>query len=169
MALGTTKCKNILLFGSVGAADENIEIGDLIVCKHAVNGLGTPFYMTDGGIDSENLMGKPIYPDEEFTLRLKNIAGKNAHFVPVFSTDSVFCQFAHMEDITGFGAKAMDMEASAVFCAAYLTGAKAAALFAVSDSTAKNKSLVSGREDSELSFYRNVRKTVIPEIIDKLF
>jgi len=170
LALGVTACKNILLLGSVGAADENIEIGDLIVAKHAVNGLGTPFYMMQDSITSDNLMGKNILPDEKFTERLLGTVGKDKyHFVPVFSTDSVFCQFAHMDEIKEFGAKAMDMEASAVFCAANLAGIKAAALFAVSDSSAKNKSLVSGRQEQELEHYRKVRKTLIPEIINKLF
>lgn len=169
LALGTTKCKNVLLLGSVGAADENFEIGDLIVAKSAINGLGTPFYMMQDCISGENMMGKEIFPDKDFAEKVLATIDKNCHHASVFSTDSLFCQFAHMDEIMGFGAKAMDMEAAAVFCAANLAGIKAAALFAVSDSTAKNKSLVSGRQEDELSHYRNVRKKIIPEIIHKLF
>lgn len=169
LALGTTKCRNVLLLGSVGASDEKIEIGDLIVASSAVNGLGTPAYMIKDSISSENLMGKEFFPDKEFAEKIKKAIDGKYHNAPVFSTDSVFCQFAHMDEISWFGAKAMDMEASAVFCAASLIGIKAAALFVVSDSTAKNKSLVSGRQEEELAHYRNVRKNIVPELIKKLF
>ena len=118
LALGTTKCKNLLLLGSAGSSDENVNIGDLVVAESAINGLGTPFYMEDEKINSQNLMGKAYYPDEELKNRLINVVEKtNCKIYPVFSTDSVFCQFCHMQEIIDSGAKVIDMEASAVFCA----------------------------------------------------
>ena len=54
---------------------------------------------------------------------------------------------------------------AAAFCASEILGLKTAALFHVSDSTARKKSLLGGRSDAELAAHEHKKDLVIPEIV----
>ena len=64
LSLGTTKCKNILFIGSVGALDENINLGDIVIPEYSICGEGASRYLNDNLKDE---FGKKEYPSKEFT------------------------------------------------------------------------------------------------------
>ena len=45
LALGVTKCKNIIFVGSVGSLDEDIGIGDIVIPQYSICGDGASRYI----------------------------------------------------------------------------------------------------------------------------
>ena len=140
LSLGTTKCKNILFIGSVGALDENINLGDIVIPEYSICGEGASRYLNDNLKDE---FGKKEYPSKEFTERLLNIVNKQNnikyHYVPNYTVDTIFTEYIHIDKIIGMGAKTIEMETSALFKASKLLNMNVTALFLVSDNTIINK------------------------------
>ncbi len=63
----------------------------------------------------------------------------------------------------------IEMETASAFRAAEIAGLKIGAIFSVSDNTVTNKSLISGRTESDRVYRRFVRNNLFPEIIIKVF
>ena len=61
------------------------------------------------------------------------------------------------------------METAAAFSAAKLMGIPMVAIFSVSDNTVANKSLISGRTQSEMDYRHFVRRGMFPQIILSMF
>lgn len=170
LSLGTTKCKNILFIGSVGALDENINLGDIVIPEYSICGEGASRYLNDNLKDE---FGKKEYPSKEFTERLLNIVNKQNnikyHYVPNYTVDTIFTEYIHIDKIIGMGAKTIEMETSALFKASKLLNMNVTALFLVSDNTIINKSLYSGRTKEEKEYRKKVKNEIIPNIIIELF
>ncbi|MBN1646949.1 MAG: hypothetical protein JW874_02850 [Spirochaetales bacterium] len=75
-----------------------------------------------------------------------------------FSIDTVFAQFAFLDEIQALGCNVIEMETAAAFRAAEIAGISLAALFSVSDNILNKKSLVSGRTPAEREYRRMVKK-----------
>lgn len=91
------------------------------------------------------------------------------HVGRTFSTDSVFAQYAHVEEILKMGCNVIEMETASAFRAAQTAGLKLTALYSVSDNTVLNKSLLSGRTEQDMQYRRFVRANLFPEILLKVF
>ena len=83
---------------------------------------------------------------------------------PVFCTDSIFCEYSHLDFIKSFGAKLIEMETSSFYLMADLMEKPAIALMAVSDNSANGDPLV-GRTEEQKRLYNITRKQVIPKMI----
>ena len=169
LALGLTSCKNLLFVGSAGSLDENIKIGDLVVPKYSICGDGASRYINK---NMEDEFGKKEYPSKNYTEKLlsviKNIQDVKCHYVPNYSIDTIFAQFAHMDDIIDYGAKTIEMETSVLFKCGECLNINITALFCISDNTILNKSLYSGRTETENEYRHRVRDELIPQIIVEL-
>jgi len=152
LALGVTGCKKIVFVGSAGALNEGIGIGDIVIPEYSVCGDGASRYIAGDVLAEGDIFGAKAYPDAG--MYHKTIAavehacrdrGVRWHIGRNFSIDTIFAQFAHIDEIVRMGCNVIEMETAAAFRAAGLAGIPTAALFSVSDNTVTNKSLVSGR------------------------
>lgn len=173
LALGVSECKNLIFIGSVGSLNKDINIGDLVVPTYSVCGDGACRYLNE---NLEDDFLKKHEPNKEITDCLISVAKEEAikrnikfHNVPNFSIDTIFAQFLYIDEILNQGCEVIEMETAALFKAAQIANIKATALFCVSDSTVKNKSLYSGRLESENKYRHQVRFDVMPYILFKTF
>ena len=86
---------------------------------------------------------------------------------PVFCTDTVLCEYAHMDFIKSFGVRLIEMETSSFYLMADLLEKPAIALLVVSDNSATGESLVT-RTKEQVEIYNASRFKVIPEILIKI-
>lgn len=179
LGLGVTPCENILFIGSVGALNEKINIGDIIIPNCSITGDGISKYLTMDNLKQANTFGEKTYPNKElYDLCCdvsKKICEKNNvswHSLQNFSIDTIFAQFAYIEEIKNMGCDTIEMETSALFRASEIAELKACSIFTVSDNTIKNKSLYSGikQKDKEAKHYGRYKLTplIILEILKKL-
>jgi len=172
LALSLTDCKKAIFIGSVGALDARMSIGDIVIPEYSVCGDGASRYLTDKPLKDYDPFGEKSYPDPELYRLMHDIAerlcresGVSFHTGKTFSIDTIFAQFARMDEILAMGCDTIEMETAAAFRAAKLAGVRLAALFSVSDNAAQRKTLISGRTEAEMALRREVRKTVIPKIL----
>lgn len=176
LALGLTACEKCIFVGSVGALDENMMIGDIAVPTVSLSGDGVSRYLLSGSLGENDAFGREARPDAawnelllkqtEWIAKAENV---RFHKVKNFSIDTVFAQFARIDEILALGCNTVEMETAAAFLAAEMAGYKMAALFSVSDNTLLRKSLMGGREEEERLYRKRVRYSVFPKIICSCF
>lgn len=169
LQLGLTNCKRVLVIGSVGAIDEQLNIGDILIPEYAMSGDGVCRYLTG---DFHDMFGEKIYPDTKFSHEIYDIAKKicgeedvKIHKANLFTVASSFSQFIYIDRLRKFEAQALDMESAAAFYAAKIAGISISGIFQVSDNIVENKSLYGGRTSEEMDYRRQVRKLIFPKII----
>jgi len=127
-----TKCKAVVYSGAIGALQENIRIGDIIVPTGAVRGEGVSKYFIE-----ENY---PAVADYGLTKILSNTLDQtyrkcdiNIHHVPIFTTDSFtaetpeFLEQWKSNDLLG-----IEMETSVMYVLGSLFAMKIASFHVVS-------------------------------------
>lgn len=176
LSLGVTPCRRIVFIGSVGSLDCAIRIGDVVLPEYSVCGDGASRYIKEGCLQGHDVFGERVFPDEALLLKAKRIAETVCraedvawHMARAFSIDTIFAQFAHMDEIMQMGCNVIEMETAAAFRGAKLAGIPTVALFCVSDHTIAKQSLVSGRSAEQNAYRKLVRQRVIPKIILQLF
>lgn len=176
LSLGVTKCKKIIFIGSVGALDPEIGIGDIVIPEYSICGDGASRYIAADDLKSGDCWGEKVYPNNDLFNTVKGITkavcdenNVKWHIGKNFSIDTVAAQFAHIDEIIGMGCNVIEMETAAAFRAAKMMNIPIAAIFSVSDNTAVNKSLISGRTKKDNDYRRRVKKKLIPQIILKAF
>jgi len=174
LALGVTACKKAVFIGSVGSLDKEIGIGDIVVPEYSVCGDGASRYLCGERLTDNDVFGEKAYPDNGMYDTLKKAAEKKGkekdvrvHVGRTFSIDTLFAQFAHIDEIISTGCNVIEMETAAAFRAAEIAGIALGALFSVSDSTVANKSLMSGRTQEEIEYRIKTRRELFPPIILK--
>lgn len=173
LALGSTGCGRIVFLGSAGALDMEMEVGDIVLPAKSICGDGASRYL------QKNLDADPFaqaaYPDSGLLDQAEALCKKACApwgIVPRravnFSIDTIAAQFAHMDEILAMGCGTIEMETAACFRAAELCGIPAAAVFSISDSTVRRKSLYSGRSEEDRRRRREVRSAVFPQVLGGL-
>jgi uridine phosphorylase len=111
--------------GTVGAIDERLAVGDLVVCSAALRDEGTSYHYAPP---------EPFAaPDPGLTARLR-AALPDAVYGPSWTTDAPYRETA--EEVAKYradGIVTVEMEASCLFTVASAVGVRAAAAFTVSD------------------------------------
>lgn len=176
LSLGVTPCRKIIFIGSVGSLDSNIGIGDIVIPKYSICGDGASRYISSDFLADSDVFGKKIYPNENLFENAKNITARICkennvkwHIGKTFSIDTIFAQFAHLDEILNMGCNVIEMETAAAFKAAAIMNIPIVALFSVSDNTITNKSLISGRTQQDMEYRRYVRRELFPKIIWDIF
>lgn len=172
LALGVTPCKRVLFIGSAGALSSEIEIGDIVIPEYSICGDGASRYISYDSIKDSDVFGKKSFPDSDLLEAVKNstkrICMQNNvkwHMGKTYSIDTIFAQYAHIDEILQMGCNVIEMETAAAFYAAQIANIPTAAIFCVSDNTISNKSLVSGRTEEEMGYRKYVRRELFPKII----
>ena len=176
LSLGVTKCRRAIFIGSVGSLDPQINIGDIVIPEYSICGDGASRYITADTLTHTDPFGEKQYPDPQLQNTLckhaRHICQNNnvpLHKGRTFSIDTIFAQFAHIEEITAMGCNLIAMETAAAFRAAKTAAIPLTALFSVSDNTITNKSLISGRTKEEIQHRKFTRNTLIPQILLNTF
>jgi len=176
LALGCTRCKNIIFIGSVGALDTHIRIGDIVIPEYSICGDGSCRYLTNKKLTENDTFGEKNHPNKELfdkiVSKTKEIAGKNGvnyHIGKNFSIDTIIAQFAHIDEIIDMGCNCIEMETSALFKSGEICKINAGAVFCVSDNTILKKSLLSGMTKEEIDYEKNVRKNILTKIVIESF
>ncbi len=85
----------------------------------------------------------------------------------VFCTDSIVCEYDHLDFIRSFDADLIEMETSAFYRLAYLMEKPAIALLVVSDNSASGEPFL-GRGTEQKNAYNYGRKVLIPRLLEKI-
>jgi purine-nucleoside phosphorylase len=155
----------IFFIGAVGALKEDIQIGDIIVPKVSIAGDGSSLYLYDR-VDTEHFRNRLIQ-DAKINASLieagKKLGVKIEEKV-VYSTDSIVCEYLHLQDILSLGCDAIEMETAAFLRCMELLNKKADVLLCVSDNSATGNSLV-GRNDEDSEKFHRAREQYFAELI----
>jgi len=174
LSLGVSDCKNIIFLSSVGAADANIGIGDIVIPEYSITGDGASRYIASDTLDKD-VFGEKMYPDTSLLAQLKLETEKICietntkwHIGKTFCTDTIFAEFAHIDTIINKGCNTLDMETAVAFRAAKLMNKALVAILSVTDNTVVKKSLISKTTKNEDDYRLFVRREVFPKIINNL-
>ena len=152
----------MVFVGAVGSLVSEIGLGTLCTPEWIISGhLANGYLLED--IRQYKPFGK-VYPNNPSFVQKVMEHYPDMIQVPVFCTDSIFCEYSHLDFIKSFGAKLIEMETSSFYLMADLMEKPAIALMAVSDNSANGDPLV-GRTEEQKRLYNITRKQVIPKII----
>lgn len=175
LALGCTLCKNVLFIGAVGALDKNMKIGDIVIPKYSVCGVGADRYLTDESITENDSYGKKYYSNEEFSAKALKISsemiknnGLKCHAGKTFSVDTIFAQYAHLEEFINIGCNTIEMETATFFHTANVVGIKATAVLSIVDNTLSGKGIYKGKTDKDKKIIQEMKKILMPKIALKI-
>ncbi|MBR6377852.1 MAG: hypothetical protein IKS05_08840 [Oscillospiraceae bacterium] len=156
----------LVFVGAVGALVPDISLGELCTPSWCVEG-----NLANGYLEEDILSYKPfgkVFPnDPAFVARVAELVREMGFAMrqePVFCTDSIYCEYAHMDFILRFGARLIEMETSSFYRLADLMEKPAIALMAVSDNTSTGNSLLV-RSEAQRDAYNQCRMQRIPRII----
>ena len=152
--------------GAVGSLVPEIPLGTLCTPAWSVSGnLANGYLLEDL---SAYQPFERVWPnDPGFVARTAGLAremGFDLRQEPVFCTDSVFCEYAHMDFIKSFGVRLIEMETSSFYRMAELMEKPAVALLAVSDNSATGAPLLA-RTETQKTAYNHCRRQVIPKLL----
>lgn len=176
LTLGVTPCKTAIFVGAVGSLDEQISIGDIVIPEYSLSGDGASRYIASDQLCSGDIFGEKSYPDADLFETLKKntaqICAENnvrCHIGRTYSTDTIFAEYAHIDEIKRMDCNVIEMETAAAFRAARLAGFSLAALFSVSDNTFTDDTLYKKIPEEETAYRRFARNTLFPQIIRQTF
>jgi len=172
LALGVTPCKSAIFVGAVGALDESMCIGDIVIPEYSLCGDGASRYIASDSLKGGDIFGQAAYPDEKLYAQLLQNArilceenGVALHIGRTYSTDTIFAEYAHIDEIKDMGCNVIEMETAAAFRAARMAGFSLAAAFSISDNTFTNQTLYKKIPEEETAYRRFARNTLFPQII----
>jgi purine-nucleoside phosphorylase len=172
LSLGCTPCRKLIFTGSFGGLTEDLTIGDLFTVTESIGGDGYSSYLAEGDLAPKAFL-RPVEPDpdlnnllEKYATAIAGASGVNLHRGRIFSIDTIVAQYFHLDEMAvKYGCSGIEMETSAVFNAARLTGINATALLIVSDVIATGKNLFTGRTQADRDHYQKIKSTVLSQII----
>lgn len=159
----------LVFVGAVGALTADIDLGDLCTPEWSIAG-----NLTNGYLEEDLTQYVPfqkVYPNDpdfvEQVFQLAQDMGYSMRKEPVFCTDSILCEYSHLDFIKSFGSKLIEMETSSFYRMAELMEKPAVALLAVSDNSATGDPLLARTPEQKIKYDR-CRKEVIPELLFKI-
>ncbi len=159
----------LVFVGAVGALTADIGLGDLCTPEWCIAG-----NLANGYLDEDLTNYVPfqkVYPNDwDFVNRVMELADELGYSMkkePVFCTDSIFCEYSHLDFIKSFGSKLIEMETSSFYRMAELMEKPAVALLAVSDNSATDDPLLARTPEQKLQ-YNRCQKEIIPELLIRI-
>ena len=137
----------LVFVGAVGSLASEIGLGALCTPEWSISGnLANGYLLED--IRQYNPFGR-VYPNVPSFVQQVVERYLDMIQTPVFCTDSIFCEYSHLDFIKSFGAKLVEMETSSFYLMADLMEKPAIALMAVSDNSANGDPLVGRTEEQK--------------------
>ena len=160
----------LVFAGAVGSLTKDLGIGAVCTPSFSISGNLANAYLIEEDITQYKPFGKVFPNDPEYVSKIRELItgmGYEISSEPVFCTDTVLCEYAHMDFIKSFGVRLIEMETSSFYLMADLLEKPAIALLVVSDNSATGESLVT-RTKEQVEIYNASRFKVIPEILIKI-
>lgn len=164
--LGELQFKKLIFVGAVGSLVPEYDIGDFCTPSCCVAGVYAHHYLGDR-LDDEFAPFKTVYPDGVYVDHVISLARENGYELKtakVFCTDSISCEYSHLDEIRATGAELIEMETSTFYQLAELFEVPAVALLAVSDNSATGKPLL-GQSRAQHEKYNMTRGIIVPDLI----
>ncbi len=143
--------KNIIRLGSAGAMSEKLKLGDVVVAMSAYNNSS---YVKQFGFHGDNA---PCADFELLSKAMRNAKKMklNVFCGPVFTSEAFYGESEDTKALQKLGVLAVEMEASALYMNAALTGKNALAICTISDSAITGESM--SAEERQNSFTDMIR------------
>lgn len=152
----------LIFVGAVGSLVPEIGLGTLCTPEWSIAGNLANGYLEED-IRNYRPFGR-VYPNDPSFVQKVMERWPELKQLPVFCTDSIFCEYSHLDFIRSFGVSLIEMETSSFYRMAELMEKPAIALMAVSDNSATGDPLL-GRTAEQKRQYNITRKQVIPNMI----
>ena len=166
LMLANVSTDKIVFMGAVGALRKEIPLGELSTPAESYAYVGGNAFLKEKL--SQGQFGETIRPyDMNFVDQVIERAEKQDIKMvkrKVFCTDSIICEYSHLDEILATGAELIEMETSAFYEGIRLMEKRGIALLCVSDNSAAGIALVN-RSEEEKKYYHNCRQTWIPELL----
>lgn len=156
----------MIFVGAVGGLKKGFDVGDVCVPVKCIPGIMANAYLTDD-IPSWKPFQSVVPHDMAFVEQVMALADFPIKKASVFCTDSIACEYYHLDFIKSFDTDLIEMETSSFFTLAELMEKKAAALLAVSDNSANGEPLL-GMAEEQHARYNQGRKLLIPRLLAKI-
>jgi purine-nucleoside phosphorylase len=165
MMLGNSIVNNIIFIGAVGAISNDLQLGDIVTPTYSIAGDGGSLYLYDK-ISVKNYR-KKVFQKEEYKKRLFDVA--NIIDIAVkekitYCTDTIFCEYYHLDEIKSLGSELIEMETASFMRCMELIGKSYNVLLCVSDNSNCGNALV-GRGEDDTNRYHISREMYIPKLI----
>ena len=160
-----TPCRSVIYTGLIGALQDWIEVGDLIVPTSAYRGEGASKYFVDEAY--------PAAADFQLLRRLSDILDQllkgeenKIHYGAIYTTDSFASETDEfLEKWRSRRLIGIEMETSAIYTIARLLGIKAAAIHLVSDNPITGKTLFHKLSQKDRQRIEKGRRLLIEALI----
>jgi purine-nucleoside phosphorylase len=165
LTLGNTKCSKIIFIGAVGALKEDMKLGDIITPSKSIAGDGASLYLHEN-ISADKFQAL-VYPKVDIKENVMNIAKKIGIELKekvVYCTDSIFCEYLHLNEILQFGSEAIEMETAAFYRCMEIMNKEGIAILCVSDNSAAQNALI-GRSEEDTEKFHKSREQLIPQLV----
>ena len=164
--LANVPTDKIVFMGAVGALKREIQLGELATPSESYAYVGGNAFLKEKL--SQGYFGETIRShDMNFVDQvIERAAKQNIQMAKrkVFCTDSIICEYSHLDEILATGAELIEMETSAFYESMCMMDKRGIALLCVSDNSAADIALVN-RTEEELAHYHNCRQKWIPELL----
>lgn len=167
LCLTDSVVKKVIFVGAVGSLKSEIGLGEIATPKESYAFEGGSLYLSDT-LDVRH-WGKVIKPyNPDFIEKIIKEAARNDINVQkrkVFCTDSILCEYSHLDFIKSTGAELIEMETAGFYQCMELMGKDGIALLCVSDNSASNISLTS-KTAKEVEIFHRAREGYISKLIE---
>lgn len=168
-AMEITKCKRIMMCGSAGAFNDNVNVGDMAFPEELICAEGASRYHQQN--IEYDCFGKSVFVDSHLHKSILSVARNESsklniacHTDKSLSVESYYAEFKLLDFFKGINCGFIDMEASACINAAKQAGIPACICFCISDTFNKNETLVN-ISNEKTEFRKQIRYKIMPEII----
>lgn len=165
---GELQFKKLIFVGAVGSLVPEFDIGDFCTPSCSIAGVYAHQYLRDSLNDFAPF--QTICPEKAYADHVVSLARENGYALKkakVFCTDSISCEYSHLDEIKATGAQLIEMETSTFYQLAELFDVPAIALLAVSDNSATGMPLL-GQNRDQHEKYSNTRSNIVPDMIVRL-
>lgn len=156
----------LIFAGAVGGLKPGIQVGDVCIPVRCVEGTMANAYLRQSIMDWKPF-GEVRPPDMDFIETVISLADFPVKKASVYCTDSISCEYYHLDFIKSFDTELIEMETSSFYLLADLLEKDAAALLVVSDNSANGEPLL-GMEEAQNAQYNQGRKVLFPKLLEKI-
>jgi len=166
LSLADSNVEPIIFIGAVGAVSPDVPLGEFCTPSASYAFDGASLYLHEK-LDAA-AFGRMVIPscqnyiDKTVARALEN--GIHIAKRPAFCTDSIICEYAHLDEIKATGAELVEMETAAFYECLNIMDKNGIALLCVSDNSAIGAPLVE-RTPEQRKRYDECRTHDIPEAI----
>lgn len=156
----------LIFAGAAGGLKKGFQVGDVCVPTRCIQGTMANAYLTED-IHSWRPFGEVVPHDTAFVEKIISLADFPIKKASVYCTDSICCEYYHLDFIKSFDTDLIEMETSSFFLLADLIEKPAAAILVVSDNSANGEPLL-GMEEAQNERYNEGRKRLFPRLLEKI-